>query len=162
MSREEQHEKDDEDNDTPIVNDNHDPQENSKDKDKNNKSNNKKKKVRLATMKGQIISTTQEEAQARSAHHLFARKAVEWLSIREFSSTTECLQELRATQHTVWATDLSQEAVCQRLPIWFAAVVQVVVSTTHPQQCRPAAACVSPENWPLSLVPRPLVARGKC
>ena len=52
------------------------------------------------------------EIEQRKSHHLFAKRAAEWLTVREFSSTRECIEELRETGHVIWATDLSQEAVC--------------------------------------------------
>ena len=39
-------------------------------------------------------------------------KANDWLTVREFKTTTECLEELKKTGHDIWVTDLSQEAVC--------------------------------------------------
>mmetsp|Transcript_28299 Transcript_28299/g.43385 ORF Transcript_28299/g.43385 Transcript_28299/m.43385 type:complete len:418 (+) Transcript_28299:3-1256(+) len=62
---------------------------------------------------GQVIkAAAPEEIEQRKTHHLFAQRAAEWLSVREFQTTTECIDELKATGHTIWATDLSQEAVC--------------------------------------------------
>jgi len=55
---------------------------------------------------------TRDEFKQRAMHHLFAQKANNWLSVREFRTTTECLEELRKTGHDIWVTDLSQEAVC--------------------------------------------------
>ena len=52
-----------------------------------------------------------EEAEQRRQHHLFARNATEWLSIREFETSTECIQALRETGHEIYVTDLSQQAV---------------------------------------------------
>jgi len=51
------------------------------------------------------------DASASRSHFLYARKAAEWLSVREFSNSQECLSALRSDGRTVWATDLSQEAV---------------------------------------------------
>ena len=48
----------------------------------------------------------------RAMHHLFARKATEWLDVREFDNTTSCLAALKEDGYQIWATDLSQEAVC--------------------------------------------------
>jgi tRNA G18 (ribose-2'-O)-methylase SpoU len=61
---------------------------------------------------GQIVQSTETERKERHMHHLFARKATEWLTVREFKTTSECILELRNTHHTIWATDLSQQAVC--------------------------------------------------
>ena len=68
-------------------------------------------KLRRST--GQVIKmASEEEIEQRKSHHLFAKRAAEWLTVREFSSTRECIVELRETGHVIWATDLSQEAVC--------------------------------------------------
>jgi tRNA G18 (ribose-2'-O)-methylase SpoU len=61
---------------------------------------------------GHVVQSTEQEAKERQMHHLFARKATEWLTVREFDTTEECITALRETQHTIWATDLSQHAVC--------------------------------------------------
>ena len=61
---------------------------------------------------GQYVKSTEAELKERQMHHLFARKATEWLTVREFHSTIECITALRDTNHTIWATDLSQQAVC--------------------------------------------------
>lgn len=66
----------------------------------------------LTSMKGTKVNQGQHEKETRKLHHLYAQRATEWLTVREFDSTTECLKELRATGHTVWATDLSQAALC--------------------------------------------------
>ena len=66
----------------------------------------------LLTMKGTQVNQGKEELEARKMHHLYAQRATDWLTVREFQSTTECLDELRSTGHTIWATDLSQEATC--------------------------------------------------
>lgn len=66
----------------------------------------------LTSMKGTKFKQGQHEKETRKLHHLYAQRATEWLTVREFESTTECLKELRATGHTVWATDLSQAALC--------------------------------------------------
>jgi tRNA G18 (ribose-2'-O)-methylase SpoU len=52
------------------------------------------------------------DAQELKEHSAFARKATDWTSIREFSTTAECLLALRAAGRTLWATDLSQHAQC--------------------------------------------------
>ena len=66
----------------------------------------------LISMRGTQIHANTHDVEARKLHHLYAQRATEWLSVREFASTKECLDELRATGHTIWVTDLSQEAVC--------------------------------------------------
>jgi len=55
---------------------------------------------------------TKDELKKRAMHHLFARNANDWLSVREFPTTADCLKELRKTGHELWVTDLSQQAVC--------------------------------------------------
>lgn len=52
-----------------------------------------------------------EEIEQRRLHHLFAQKATEWITVRDFETTAECLDALRETGHRVWVTDLSQKAV---------------------------------------------------
>ena len=47
----------------------------------------------------------------REAHKLFARRAQEFTSIREFPDSASCVAALRADGRTIWATDLSQRAV---------------------------------------------------
>jgi len=62
---------------------------------------------------GRVVKdASQSEVKDRALHHLFARRATEWLEVHEFDSTTECLAALRKGGYQVWATDLSQEAVC--------------------------------------------------
>lgn len=39
------------------------------------------------------------------------KQAEEWLSIRQFDSTAECLAALRAERYQIWATVLSQDAI---------------------------------------------------
>ena len=63
-------------------------------------------------MKGTVVHENQDDLEARKLHHLYAQRATEWLTVRDFASTKECLDELRATGHTIWVTDLSQQAVC--------------------------------------------------
>jgi tRNA(Leu) C34 or U34 (ribose-2'-O)-methylase TrmL len=57
------------------------------------------------------IKLTVEEIEQRSAHRLFAQNATEWLTLREFANTAECVEALRESGHEIWATDLSQLAV---------------------------------------------------
>jgi tRNA G18 (ribose-2'-O)-methylase SpoU len=57
------------------------------------------------------IKLTVEEIEQRSAHRLFAQNATEWLTLREFANTTECVEALKESGHEIWATDLSQLAV---------------------------------------------------
>ena len=66
----------------------------------------------LISMKGTQIHANAHEVEARKLHHLYAQRATEWLTVREFASTRECLDELRMTGHAIWVTDVSQEAIC--------------------------------------------------
>ena len=61
--------------------------------------------------KNRLLQLSTEEAEQRRQHHLFARNATEWLSIREFETTAECIDALRETGHKIFVTDLSQQAV---------------------------------------------------
>ena len=45
-------------------------------------------------------------------HHLFARKATEWLTVTEFEDTKACIEALREQERQIWVTDLSQVASC--------------------------------------------------
>jgi tRNA G18 (ribose-2'-O)-methylase SpoU len=54
---------------------------------------------------------TPQEMENRRAHHLFAQNAQNWLVIRNFATTQDCIGALKESNHTIWATDLSQEAV---------------------------------------------------
>jgi tRNA(Leu) C34 or U34 (ribose-2'-O)-methylase TrmL len=57
-----------------------------------------------------LTVATPEELQARRMHHLFARKATEWLTVRDFASSQECVEELKELGYQLWVTDLSQHA----------------------------------------------------
>ena len=61
--------------------------------------------------KNRLLHLTTEEAEQRRQHHLFARNATEWLSIREFDTTHECILALREAEYQIYVTDLSQKAV---------------------------------------------------
>lgn len=58
-----------------------------------------------------VKNSTLEEIQDRANHHLFAKKALEWLNVREFDTTKECIDVLRKDGFKIWSTDLSQVAV---------------------------------------------------
>lgn len=69
-------------------------------------------KATLFRSTGQKVkNSTQEEIQDRASHHLFAKKALEWLNVREFDTTKECIDVLRKDGFKIWSTDLSQVAV---------------------------------------------------
>lgn len=63
----------------------------------------------------QLSVATPEEIEARRQHHLFARKATEWLTVKDFATSQDCVEELRQLGYQVWVTDLSQEAECLTL-----------------------------------------------
>lgn len=63
----------------------------------------------------QIAVATPEEIEARRQHHLFARKATEWLTVKDFATSQDCVNELRRLGYQLWVTDLSQEAECLTL-----------------------------------------------
>ncbi|KAL7444439.1 hypothetical protein ACHAXM_012041 [Skeletonema potamos] len=69
-----------------------------------------------ATLKrssGAVVRTaTESEKKDRAMHHLYARKATEWLTVKDFEDTKTCLQNLREEGYQIWATDLGQEASC--------------------------------------------------
>lgn len=70
-------------------------------------------KLRAVGKGGRVVKdASKSEVKDRALHHLFAQRATEWLEVHEFDSTTECLAALRKGGYQVWATDLSQEAVC--------------------------------------------------
>jgi tRNA G18 (ribose-2'-O)-methylase SpoU len=57
------------------------------------------------------LKLSPDEIEQRSKHRLFAQNATEWLTLREFGTTAECVQVLKESNHQIWVTDLSQEAV---------------------------------------------------
>lgn len=72
-----------------------------------------KEKTKLRTSTGQTVKrATESEKLDRAAHHLFARKATEWLTVRDFDDTKSCIEALREEGRQIWATDLAQVAVC--------------------------------------------------
>jgi tRNA(Leu) C34 or U34 (ribose-2'-O)-methylase TrmL len=58
----------------------------------------------------QQTNRTPQEIEARRQHHLFARNALEWLTVRDFVTTEECVAQLRKDGYQLWVTDLSQKA----------------------------------------------------
>lgn len=69
---------------------------------------------RLASMNQQQRKNaelqTPEEAEARRQHHLFAQKATEWLTVKDFATSQDCVKELKQEGYQLWVTDLGQEA----------------------------------------------------
>lgn len=77
------------------------------------KKNNNVNNNTITSSTGKVVkNTTTQEVEARAMHHLFAQRATEWLTVREFATTRECLATLHENGYVVWATDLSQQAVC--------------------------------------------------
>lgn len=64
----------------------------------------------VKTNSGKSVTVSTLEAEERAKHRLFAKNAQEWLTVRMFSSTPDCLEALRKEGYTIWVTDLSQEA----------------------------------------------------
>ena len=71
------------------------------------------KDLKLYRSTGQHVKhSTEAEVKDRAQHHLFAQKAVEWLEVKEFETTRECIDDLKSNGYQIWSTDLSQVAVC--------------------------------------------------
>lgn len=69
--------------------------------------------VGLKRSSGPIVKeATESEKRDRVVHHLFAQKATEWLTVTDFEDTKSCIDSLRKDGYQIWATDLSQEAIC--------------------------------------------------
>ena len=67
----------------------------------------------LRRSSGPVVRTaTSAEKKDRAMHHLYARKATEWLTVRDFEDTKTCIDALRDGGYQIWATDLGQEASC--------------------------------------------------
>jgi tRNA G18 (ribose-2'-O)-methylase SpoU len=75
----------------------------------------------------------------RYEHNMFAKQATEWVTLREFATTAECVAALRQDGRTVWATDLSQHAVCLTRAALEAADA-AGHGATHPASSRDGAA----------------------
>jgi len=70
-------------------------------------------KTTLHRSTGQIVrQATQSEVENRAQHHLFAQRALEWIDVREFDTTAECVAALREGGYEIWSTDLGQAAEC--------------------------------------------------
>mmetsp|Transcript_7195 Transcript_7195/g.9138 ORF Transcript_7195/g.9138 Transcript_7195/m.9138 type:complete len:430 (+) Transcript_7195:73-1362(+) len=71
------------------------------------------KNMKLYRSTGQHVRKyAPSEVKDRAQHHLFAQRAVEWLDVKEFETTKECVDELKRKGYQIWSTDLSQVAVC--------------------------------------------------
>jgi len=56
------------------------------------------------------MTRTPEEIDQRRLHHIFAQNATEWLTVRDFSTTEDCIACCRDEGYKLWVTDLSQQA----------------------------------------------------
>ncbi|KAL3763804.1 hypothetical protein ACHAW5_002308 [Stephanodiscus triporus] len=71
------------------------------------------KVMELKRSSGQLIKkATESEIRDRAMHHLYARKATEWLTVTDFDETKACIDSLRKDGYQIWATDLGQVATC--------------------------------------------------
>ena len=70
----------------------------------------------IRSQKNTFPKLTPEEVEQKRKHRLFAQNATEWLDLREFATTSECIEALRDQKYQIWTTDLSQEAVCLTQP----------------------------------------------
>jgi tRNA G18 (ribose-2'-O)-methylase SpoU len=99
-----------------LVDDTADPAESTQVKDNDERNiclDTVKENTLLKSSTGQTVKrATEREKQDRAMHHLFARKATEWLTVREFDDTKSCIDALRKEGRQIWVTDLSQVAVC--------------------------------------------------
>ena len=69
--------------------------------------------VGLKRSSGPIVKeATESEKRDRVLHNLYAQKANEWLTVTDFEDTKSCIDSLRKDGYQIWATDLSQEAIC--------------------------------------------------
>lgn len=69
--------------------------------------------VELKRSAGPVVKkATDSEKKDRAMHHLYARKATEWLSVTDFEDTKSCIDALRKDKYQIWATDLGQVATC--------------------------------------------------
>ena len=72
-----------------------------------------KENAKLKRSSGQVVKkATKSEKRERAMHHLFARNATEWLTVREFDDTKSCIDALKEENREIWVTDLSQVATC--------------------------------------------------
>lgn len=62
------------------------------------------------------VARTTEEIQQRRLHHLFAQNATEWLDVRDFATSEDCVADVRKRGYQLWVTDLSQEAEALEMP----------------------------------------------
>jgi len=71
------------------------------------------KDMELKRSSGPLVKrATELEKRDRAMHHLYARKATEWLTVTDFEDTKSCIDVLRKDGYKIWATDLGQVATC--------------------------------------------------
>ena len=71
------------------------------------------KDVKLKRSTGALVKKASEsEKKDRVMHHLYAKKATEWIAVSDFDDTKSCVDKLRKDGYQIWATDLGQVAVC--------------------------------------------------
>ncbi|OEU08920.1 SpoU_methylase-domain-containing protein, partial [Fragilariopsis cylindrus CCMP1102] len=51
-----------------------------------------------------------DELNQRRLHHIFARNATEWITVRDFETVEDCVACCRKQGYKLWVTDLSQAA----------------------------------------------------
>jgi len=69
--------------------------------------------LELKRSSGQPVKrATESEKKDRAMHHLYARKATEWLAVTDFEDTKSCIDALKKDGYQIWATDLGQVATC--------------------------------------------------
>lgn len=54
----------------------------------------------------------EDDAKELTEHVAYAKRASQWLSLRFFESSDDCVTALREDNRQIWVTDLSQGAVC--------------------------------------------------
>jgi len=61
-----------------------------------------------------IVNPSSEEEEESGNHHLFARKATDWLTVREFENVESCLEALREDGRELWVADtfIPEELLC--------------------------------------------------
>uniref|UniRef100_A0A7S0SP19 tRNA/rRNA methyltransferase SpoU type domain-containing protein n=1 Tax=Mantoniella antarctica TaxID=81844 RepID=A0A7S0SP19_9CHLO len=99
-------------------------------------------------------------------HKLFARRAHEFTTIREFTTTAECIAALREEGRTIWATDLSQHAVCLTEPALRAAAAAATTAAAAanvepnappgPSSSLTSTSLTPAAEWATSVVPNKL------
>lgn len=112
------------------------------------RSNNKRgqKYLRSNGTLNAVAYLNKDDVETRKGHHLFAKRATEWCSIREFDNVEDCVRALREDGRAIWATDLGQLAV----PLTVEALVG------HQKQSRSPVSSSLWQSTSPSIVPRRL------